>query len=199
MSKPPQTIIAVVLFAAIAATLLFAGCSEPGPARSKATPDASRLERALIGNWVMDLEATADSIARGQFGPQQTVTVSKTGDQPPTIHTNLTNKPFNQQEYEKAKRICLESLRANDKQTWLTFAPGGTGTESALTDSGSRSNFSSFHWGLQGSTLIVEFPDKSIGADFRTEFTDTNQISRPVEFLRACIIFKRGPPVSKTP
>jgi hypothetical protein len=199
MRKPAKTVIAVVFFAAIATTFLFAGCSGPRPARGKAAPDAARLQRALIGNWAMDLPATADSMARSQFGPQQTVTVSKTGDQPATIRTNLTNKPFNQQEYEKAKRVCLESLRANDKQTWMTFAPGGTGTESALTDSGSRSNFSSFHWVLHGGKLTVEFPDKSIGADFQTEFTDTTQISRPVQFLRACIIFKPEHSVSKTP
>lgn len=194
-----KTIVAVVLLAAIIAMFPVAGCGGLKEAQGKVSPDVARLKRALIGNWVMDLPETADSMARGQFGPQRTVTVSKTGGQPATIGTNFTNKPFNQQEYEKAKRICLESLRANDKQAWMTFAPGGTGTESALTESGSRSNVTSFYWVLQGSELIVEYPAKRTGADFQTEFTDMKQIRRPVHFLRACTVFKPEHSVSETP
>jgi hypothetical protein len=115
-----------------------------GGVESEAPPDVARLKQALLGDWAVDQEATADSMARGKLGPQSTVTVSRREDSPAIIRTNFTNKQFNQQEYEQAKRILLESFRANDHHTWMTFAPDGTGTESELGDSGTRSNMVHF-------------------------------------------------------
>lgn len=180
----------------------------PGCAISQNNPsmDVARLRQALMGNWVIDAEATADSMARSGFGPQQSVTLSKTGDKPATMHTNFTNKPFNQQEYEKTKRISLESLRAPEAQVRVTFAPDSTGVELPLTGSANQSVGFPFRWTLQGHKLVVEYPDKRAGADFQTEFTNTNQLCRPIHYLGACMFFKpeasapkpRGGPADRT-
>ncbi len=190
--------VAGIAFLALAALPLVAGCRGTGAAHRKAPLEGAGPQQALVGNWVVDQELTADSLARAAFGPQQSVTISITGGQPVkmTIQTNFTVKPFSQLEYEKAKRVCLEYFRANDRKVRMAFLPDGTGTESALDDSGNRSESQSFKWALEGHKLSVEYPDKRLGADFQTECTNTNLLCRPMYFLRAIMFFKHeGPTV----
>jgi hypothetical protein len=133
---------------------------------------------ALVGDWVMDEEATADAFALGQFGPKQQVVPNprKLG-QPQTFSTNITNKPFTWQEYATIKSLFLASLRANTNEvsSRMTFAPDGSGVNSDEYKSGKRESVEQFQWVLEGRKLTITNPGGK--TPVQTEFTNMNHLS----------------------
>jgi len=167
-----------LVLAAFATGLFLVGSLGPAAAQSTAAADPARLKEALVGDWVMDQEATADAFALDQFGPKRrVVTNPQKQGQPQTFSTNVINKPFNVQEYAMTRSAFLASLRANtnDVSSRMTFAPDGTGMNSDRDPSGKLAPVEHFQWMLQGTKLTITDPGKK--TTVQTEFTNRNQLS----------------------
>ncbi len=162
-----------LLIAALGATQF----AEPGLAQDTSAAPAA-LRAALVGKWVLDPEATADALARAQFGPRQQVTAlpAKAG-QPRAYRTNFTNKPFNLREYEQFKAAALEGFRANTNApaTAFTFLADGTGTGGEPNSPGAKD--AALHWDLKGRNLTISNPAK--GTTLQLQFTNQAQLTIP--------------------
>ena len=179
-----------VLFALALASLL---SHSAGPAAAQSTSlDPAALKAALIGKWVLDPEATADAMARYQFGPRQQVTLAPTKPgQPRTFRTNFINKPFNPQEYEQFKAAALEGFRAksNAAPPLIIFAPDGSGTRSEQRNPGAPAADAPFQWVLDGRQLTIKNPTNE--SSLQIAFTNKNQLRIPSPALRGLpCIFK---------
>lgn len=167
-----------LVLSALATSFLLIGSRGPALAQSTSTADPSPPRAALVGNWIMDQEATADAIALDQFGPKRWVVPNpeKPG-QPQTFSTNFTDKPFSWQEYAMTRSTLLAGLRANTNEVTsrMTFAADGTGMNSDLNKSGVAEPVEHFQWVLQGNKLTITSPGKKTSIE--TEFTNRNQLS----------------------
>jgi hypothetical protein len=152
----------------------------PAAAQS-ASPDPSPLKAALIGKWVLDHEATADTWARLSFGSRQQVTpVPTKPGQPRIFRTNFINNPFNPQEYEQRKVVVLEGFRTNSNwnSLLLTFAPDGTGTTMpGQQKPGAPAAGTPFQWVLDGHKLTIKNPTN--GYSLQIAFTNKNELRVP--------------------
>jgi hypothetical protein len=158
-----------------------------------ASADSAALRTTLVGKWVMDPEGTADVIARAQFGKrQQVIRLPAKADQPQAYRTNITNKPFNAQEYERRKAECLAGMRSltNVQLGSMTFAADGTGKDTNPNSTGTRAREAPFQWQLDGDRVTLTDP-----ADGRTnqfQFTNQTQITIPFWPERGLfMVFKR--------
>jgi len=150
----------------------------PAAAQSTAAPDPAQLKEALVGDWVMDQEATADAFALDQFGPKRRVVPNpQQPGQPQTFSTNVINNPFNMQEYVLIRTAYLAGLRANTNgvSSRMTFVPDGPGMNSDLDPSGRQVPVEHFQWRLDGTKLTITDPVKKTMV--QTEFTNRNQLS----------------------
>lgn len=165
----------------LATILLLIGSRGPAAAQSPSPTDSAPLRAALVGDWVMDQEATADVFALDQFGPKRRVVPNRQQPrQPQTFSTNVITKPFNVQEYAMIKSAFLANLRANtnDVSSRMNFAPDGTGMNSDREPSGRQVPVEHFQWRLQGTRLTITDPVKK--TTVQTEFTNRNQLSLTV-------------------
>ena len=162
----------------LAASSQLIGFHGPAVAQGTSPADAVPPRAALVGNWIMDQEATADAIALNQFGLKRRVVqnLEKPG-QPQTFSTNFVNKPFNWQEYAMIKSTLLAELRSNTNEvsSRMTFAADGTGMNADLNKSGSAVPVEHFQWVLQGRKLTITSPGNK--TSIQTEFTNRNQLS----------------------
>jgi hypothetical protein len=171
--------------------------TEPAVAQDTSA-DSAALRAALVGKWVMDLEATAGVVARAPFGKrQQVIRLSAKAGQPQAYRTNITNKPFNAQEYERMKAECLAGMRSltNVQSPSMTFAADGTG-KSTNPNRVASARETAFQWQLDGHKVTLRVP-----ADGRTnqfQFTNQPQITIPFWAERGLFeIFKREDAKSK--
>ena len=171
--------------------------TEPAVAQDTSA-DSAALRAALVGKWVMDLEATAGVVARAPFGKrEQVIRLPAKAGQPPAYRTNITNKPFNAQEYERMKAACLAGMRSltNVQSPSMTFAADGTG-KSTNPNRVASARETAFQWQLDGHKVTLRDP-----ADGRTnqfQFTNQTQITIPFWAERGLFeIFKREGAKSK--
>jgi hypothetical protein len=183
--------------AAFATGLLLVGSQRPAAAQSTAAADPALLKEALVGDWVMDQEATADTFALDQFGSKRRVVPNpQLPGQPQTFSTNVINKPFNVQEYVIIRSAFLASLRpdTNEMSSRMTFAPDGTGMNSDRDPSGKQVPVEHFQWRLQGTKLTITDPGKK--TTVQTEFTNRHQLMLTLQ-RGTRIVLKPDRPASK--
>ena len=157
---------------------VLAGFHRPAAAQGTSPADSAPFKEALIGNWVMDQEATADALALDQFGPKvRLVPNPQQPGQPQTFTTNFTDKPFNVQEYALIRSTLLAGFRANTNEvsSRMTFAADGTGMNCDVTKSSGPEPVEHFQWALQGRQLTITAPGNKTSV--QTEFTNKNQLS----------------------
>ena len=148
---------------------------------------------------MIDLEATADVVARAPFGKrQQVIRLPAKAGRPQAYRTNITNKPFNAQEYERMKAECLAGMRSltNVQPPSMTFAADGTGIDTNPNRTGTQAREAPFQWHLDGDRVTLRDP-----ADGRTnqlQFTNQTQITIPFWPERGLFaVFKREGAKSK--
>jgi len=164
--------------AVLVANLLVFRCAELTVAQSTTAVETAPLKAALVGDWVLDGEATADAFALAQFGPKREVVPNpKEPGQPQTFSTNITDRPFTWQEYAATRSLLLASLRSqtNEPSSRMTFASDGTGTNFDQDKAGSRKPVEHFKWVLEGHKLTITSPGSK--TPVQTEFTNNNQLS----------------------
>jgi len=166
--------------------------TEPAVAQDTST-DSAALRTALVGKWVMDPEGTIDVIARAQFGKrQQVIRLPAKPGQPQTYRTNITNKPFNAQEYEEAKAEALRGFHSttNLQLPSVTFAADGTGKLANPNRPGTPAGVTAFQWHLDGHKVTLKNP--ADGHTNQFQFTNQTQISVPFWPERGlALVFKR--------
>jgi hypothetical protein len=131
----------------------------------------------------MDVEATADNLARGQFGIRQEITV-QSGQATP--QTNMTSKPFDPKQYEEDRQFWATNL-ANIKYL-LIFKPNGSGEISSYDPEKKKRSAGALKWTLHGSDLILEYLDERRYRTDTARLVSTNDLYYPMEPLGGWIV-----------
>ena len=121
---------------------------------SQSQVQSNQLARALIGKWTLDVQATADVLARGRFGSRKQVTIKMGAAHP---ETNVIHTPFDQKQYEKIRELWVTNLTAMKVQ--YVFSPDGTAESTTYDPETKKPVSEALKWTLNGSELRVEHPN----------------------------------------
>lgn len=185
-----------VLLAAIVAAVGF-GCASTErslPPERVATPAASPAEvlRALPGTWTIDVEASADSLARAQYQPRVTTVVRREGSADPVRETATVVERFDPKAYREALSYWLNLLDKPDMRWRLKFNSDGTGEHWAIVKTGSPAQNVPFHWRLDGWRLHIDYAAGSAFKSFDVEMPSAKEMHYPMEPLGDHLVLKPG-------
>jgi hypothetical protein len=168
-------------------TLVAQAIAQPQNPKQPGSPQPypKSLAVYLVGTWVMDVEATADSLARGQFGTRQEITV-KSGATVP--ETNLLTKPFDPKEYKETRNFWTTNLVKTKYQ--LTFKADGTGEGSSYDADAKKRLTSTLNWTLHGSDLRLEYTNVRRPLTEMARLVSTNELHEPMEMLGGWFVLR---------
>jgi hypothetical protein len=167
---------------AAATALLFGACSVPDrPTVIIVQPKPS--EPAVVGYWVVDLEATAAAAGKLTPGQEQNVAIPLIDGVAVTAKTNLTDPLKTPQ----TRATVLNTLRQPTVHRSLVFNADGTGEDWFIDPKYFRQLKRSFNWRLGAPLLRLEYQDPKVAIDVHLE--QTNRLRFPAP--RGPIIFRR--------
>ena len=79
------------------------------------SPSVAAPPEALPGEWVIDVDASADALARAQYRPRQTTLIRRDGDAPATREVGTVIERFDPKAYREALSYWLGVL---DNPDW---------------------------------------------------------------------------------
>jgi hypothetical protein len=165
------------------------------PPLKSAPPAASpaEVERALPGTWIIDVEASADALARTRFLPRQVTTVRRDSNARETPETVTTMEPFDSNAYQEARRYWLDLLSKPDMKWRLVFQAGGTGEHWAVVSTGQPAEKTPFAWRLDGWILHLDYAADSRFKSFETTMESAMELHYPMAPLGDFIVLRRSP------
>jgi hypothetical protein len=185
--NPFRTGTSLAASAFLALTFAAQAIAQPQNPKQPGSPQfrSNLLEVHVLGTWVLDVEATADILARGQFGTRQEITV-KSGATVP--ETNLITKPFDPKEYEETRNFWATNLGKIKYQ--LIFNPGGTGEGSSYDADAKKRVTSTLKWTLHGSDLRLEYTNVRMPLTEMARVVSTNELHQPMEMLGGWFVLR---------
>jgi hypothetical protein len=173
------------------------GCASshktPGPQKVAvlASSPAAVLQ-ALPGIWVIDVEASADALARMpyQLRPMAAPRREPAPGEPASASEGVP-EPFDAKAYKEARNYWIELLGKPDLQWRLDFKANGTGEHLAVIKSGGRPESVPFTWKMDGWRLSVEYPTNSPFHSFEVETTSANELQYPMKPIADHLILRR--------
>ena len=184
------------LLAALVAAL-GSGCASTEqtlPPERIAPPASSPAEvlRALPGNWSIDVEASADSLARAQYKPRQTTMIHRVGNGAPTRETTMVVERFDAKAYREALTYWLRLLDKPDMRWRLKFNADGTGEHWAVVKAGSAPQNTPFTWRLDGWRLHLDYAAEIPFKSFEIETPSDKELHYPMQPLGDHLVLRRG-------
>lgn len=184
------------LLAAFVATLGF-GCASTERALppEKIPPPASspaEVLKALPGNWTIDVEASADALARAQYKPRITTVLHREGNDAPTRETTTVVERFDAKAYREALTYWLDLLDKPDMRWRLHFNADGTGEHWAVVKTGSPTQSTPFKWRLDGWRLYIDYGAGSPFKSFDIEAPSAKELHYPMQPLGDHLVLKPG-------
>lgn len=183
------------------ATVLLAplgfGCasSEPALPPVKLPPPASspaEIERALPGTWVIDVEASADALARAQFVARQVATLRRDSAARETPETITMTERFDATAYREARSYWLDLLQQPDMKWRLKFLPDGTGEQWAIVTTGQAPDKTAFTWRLDGWRLHLDYAGSTRFRNFEVTMTSAVELHYPMAPLGDHLVLRPG-------
>ena len=173
-----------VCTAALAAAFGF-GCAshEPELPPLKLPPPASspaEIEQALPGVWGIDVDASADALARAQFLPRQVATLRRDSDRREFPEAVNMAPQFDAKVYREARGYWLNLLHQPDMKWRLVFQPGGTGEHWAVATTGQPLGMTPFKWRLDGWRLCLDYAGSPRFRDFNVAMTSAVEMPYPM-------------------
>ncbi len=155
------------------------------PAHS--TPAVADL--ALVGEWVIAIEPTADVLARAEFGTKQTFTV-KAGATSPV--TNVVPTPFDPKKYEESKAIWTENLNQPGLQWRIILKPDHTGEHIAHDVNTNQPLTNSIKWDCHGPQVLhLEYPEQKRFNNYHCRVVSSNEWHYPMQPLGGWFVMRR--------
>ena len=170
------------------------GCSTVKQSPTTATKATVRsqpekiTETMVIGEWTIAIEATAEVLARAQFGTQQTISIKAGAAQP---DTNSVTRPFNQKEYDESKAFWTENLKKPEMQWRLVLKLNHTGQHIAHDVKSNRPRISAVKWELLGTELRLVYPEEKQFNTFTCRMVSSNELHYPMQPLRGWLVMRR--------
>ena len=184
------------LLAAFVAVLGF-GCASTERALppEKVGPPAKSPDevlRALPGNWTIDVEASADALARAQYQPHLATVLRREGNEAPTRETTTVVERFDAKAYREALTYWLNLLDKPDMRWRLKFNADGTGEHWAVVKTGSAAENTPFNWRLDGWRLHLDYAANSAFKSFDIEMPSAKELHYPMQPLGDHLVLKPG-------
>jgi len=182
--------------AALMATLGF-GCASTDralPPEKVAPPAKSPAEvlQALPGTWTIDVEASADALARAQYTPRLTTVLRREGNGAPTHETTTVVERFDGKAYREALTYWLDLLDKPDMRWRLKFNADGTGEHWAVVKTGSPAQNTPFKWRLDGWRLHIDYAAGGPFKSFDIEMPSAKELHYPMQPLGDHLVLKPG-------
>jgi len=182
--------------AALIAVLGF-GCASTErtlPPEKVAPPASSPAEvlRALPGTWIIDIEASADSLARAQYKPRLATVLHREGNSPATRQTTTVVERFDAKAYREALTYWLDLLDKPDMRWRLKFNADGTGEHWAVVKTGSPGQNTPFNWRLDGWRLHVDYAEGAPFKSFDVEMPSAKAMHYPMQPLGDHLVLHPG-------
>jgi len=144
---------------------------------------------AMVGEWGIAIEPTADVLARAQFGTKQTFTV-KAGATTPV--TDVVTTPFNQKKYEEAKAIWIEGLNKPELQQWRIILKANHKGQQIETQTSGEIKTNQIKWEMEaGNVLHLEYPAEKRRTTYHCRVVSSNEWHYPMEPLGGWFVMRR--------
>lgn len=181
---------------AAVAALAFAGCStsEPTlPPERIAPPAASpaQVQSALPGEWLIDVEASADALARAQYRPRQTTLIHRDGGATPKREIGTVIERFDPKAYREALTYWLGVLDKPDMRWRIRFNADGSGEHIAVVKTGSPAQPIPFKWKLDGWVLRMDYAEGGPFKSFTVEAPSAREWHYPMQPLGDHLVLVR--------
>ena len=185
----------LIPLAAVIAPLLF-GCatSEPTLPPERIAPPAAnpaQVQKALPGEWFIDVDASADALARAQYRPRQTTLIRRDGDAPPTRGTSMVIERFDPRAFREALTYWLGVLDKPDMRWRFKFKADGTGEHWAVVKTGAAAQNIPFNWKLDGWVLHINYADGAPFKSFALETPSAQEWHYPMQPLGDHLVLRR--------
>ena len=182
---------------ALGVVMLGSGCASTErtlPPERIAPPASSPAEvlRALPGTWTMDVEASADSLARAQYKPRQVTLLHREGNAAPTRETTTVVERFDAKAYREALTYWLRLLDQPDMRWRLKFNADGTGEHWAIVKAGGVPQNTPFTWRLDGWRLHVDYAAEIPFKSFDVEMPSAKVLHYPMQPLGDHLVLRPG-------
>jgi hypothetical protein len=146
---------------------------------------------ALPGDWRIDVNASAEVLARKQFESRQVTVTRRVGMAPSTLEPVMVAERFDPRAYREARRYWASVLSKPDMQWCLRFNADGTGEHLAVVQTGSEPRPTTFKWRLEGWRLRVDYPDGSKFKSFEVEVPSAVELNYPMQPLGDHLVLRR--------
>ena len=176
---------------------LVGGCAstEPTLPPEKVAPPAhspAEVLRALPGIWTIDVEASADSLARAQYQPRLATVIHREGNAAPTRETTTVVERFDAKAYREALTYWLRLLDKPDMRWRLKFNADGTGEHWAVVKAGGKPQNTPFQWRLDGWRLHVDYAAEIPFKSFEIEMPSDKELHYPMQPLGDHVVLRPG-------
>jgi len=152
---------------------------------SQSQVQSNQLACALIGKWTLDVQATADVLARGRFGSRKQVTIKMGAAHP---ETNVIHTPSDQKQYEEIRELWVTNLAKMKVQ--YVFSPDGTCESSVCDPETNKRASDTLKWTLNGSELRVEHPNARRPRTDTAKLVSTNELRYPMQPLGGWLVLR---------
>ena len=144
---------------------------------------AAQEEAALPGTWIIDVEASADALARAQYKPRQATILHRDGGGSATRETTTVIERFDAKAYREALTYWLDVLDKPDMRWKIKFNADGTGEHWAVVKTGNAPQNTPFQWRLDGWRLHVDYAPDAPFKSFQVEVPSAKEWHYPMQPL----------------
>jgi hypothetical protein len=178
--------------------LVGSGCASRAktpPPLKVARPATSPAEvlQALPGVWVIDVEASADALARMPYQPRQTTVLHRDEHAGDTHEPATVTDRFDMQAYREARRYWTDLLEQPDMRWRLTFRTNGTGEHLAVVKAGEAPKPTPFKWRMEGWRVYIDYPPDSQFHSFDVEMHTSTDLNYPMKPIGDHLVLHRLP------
>jgi hypothetical protein len=181
--------------AAVLVPLLY-GCaaSEPALPPERVAPPAAnpaQVQSALPGEWLVDVDASADALARAQYRPRQTTLIQRDGNAPARREVGTVIERFDPRAYREALTYWLDVLDKPDMRWRIKFKADGAGEHWAVVKTGSPAENIPFQWKLDGWVLRLTYAEGAPFKSFAVEAPSAQEWHYPMQPLGDHLVLRR--------
>jgi hypothetical protein len=181
----------------LVSALLLVGCASrmdaPPPERiPPAAASPADVLAALPGVWRINIEASAEALARAQYQPRMATILQQDGEGAMTRQTAPVRERFDPKAFVEARSYWRSALRSRDMRWDISFRPDGTGTHRAVTRTGGPAEDVPFRWRLEGWVLHLDYAPDGPFKSFTTEMRSAEELRYPLPPLGDHVILQRA-------
>lgn len=151
----------------------------------------TEVTAALPGTWEIDVNLSAEALARAQYQPRVITVSRQEGTGPATQTTTTVSERFDPNEFAEARSFWRSALKQRDMRWRIVFKPDGTGEHWAVTASSAAPQAVPFQWRLNGWILQVDYLAGAPFKSFEAEMRSAQEIRYPMQPLGDFVILNK--------